>query len=59
MAGYQGKAIPPLVKRKVEDNQALIDDEGKSIKQRQIDIERINQRYDDDRKRYRELNASR
>jgi hypothetical protein len=59
LATYQGKAVPPLVKRKVEDNQALIDDEGKSIRSRQVDIERINQRYDDDRKRYRELNVSR
>ena len=58
LASYQGKPVPPVVKRKVEDNQMLMDDESTSIKQRLTDIERINQRYDDDRKRFRELSAS-
>ena len=54
---YRNKPMPPLFRRKLEDNQALIDDEEASIKMRQFDVERINQRYDDDLKRYRELNA--
>ncbi len=54
---YRSKPMPPLFKRKLEDNQALIDDEEASIKMRQFDVERINQHYDDDLKRYRELSA--
>ena len=49
--------MPPLFRRKLDDNQALIDDEEATIKMRQFDVERINQRYDDELKRYRELNA--
>ena len=52
---YAGKPMPPLFKRKLEDNQALIDDEQASIKARQADVGRVNQRYDDDLKRFREL----
>lgn len=52
---YNGKPMPPLFKRKLEDNQALIDDEEASMKMRQADVERVNLRYDDDRSRYREL----
>jgi hypothetical protein len=52
---YRGKTMPPLFKRKLEDNQALIDDELSSIKARQAEIERVNQRYDDDRRRFVEL----
>jgi phosphatidate phosphatase PAH1 len=55
---YKGKAVPPSMKRKVDDNQALIDDESASIKSRNVEIVRINQRYDEDRKRFRELTAS-
>jgi hypothetical protein len=54
---YKGKPVPPLYQRKVDDNQALIDDEERAVKQRQGDMERVNQRYDDDRKRFRELTA--
>ncbi len=54
---YRNKAVPPLFRRKLDDNQALIDDEEATIKMRQFDVERINQRYDDEVKRYRELNA--
>jgi hypothetical protein len=55
--GYKGK-VPPTVQRRVDDNQALIDDENASIKSRNVDIVRINQRYDDDRKRFRELTTA-
>ena len=54
---YRNKTPPPLFRRKLDDNQALIDDEEASIKMRQFDVERINQHYDDDLKRYRELSA--
>lgn len=54
---YRNKPMPPLFRRKLDDNQALIDDEEATIKMRQFDVERINQRYDDELKRYRELNA--
>ena len=57
-ATYKGKAMPPLFKRKMDDNQALIDDEEASIRTRQSDVERINGRYDDDRARFRELNGA-
>ena len=56
---FRNKSMPPLFKRKLDDNQALIDDEEASIKLRQTDVERINQRYDDDRARYRELTGAR
>lgn len=52
---YKGKPMPPLFRRKLDDNQALIDDEEASIKMRQADVERVNLRYDDDRSRFREL----
>jgi Domain of unknown function (DUF4124) len=54
---YKGK-VPPIVQRRVDDNQALIDDETATIKSRNVEIVRINQRYDDDRKRFRELTAT-
>ena len=56
---YKGKTMPPLFKRKMDDNQALIDDEEASMKMRQTDVERINARYDDDRNRFRDLNGAR
>jgi hypothetical protein len=56
---YKGKPVSPLYQRRVEDNQMLINDEDAAIKQRRVDVERINQRYDDDRKRFRELSATR
>jgi hypothetical protein len=52
---YKNKPMPPLFKRKLDDNQALIDDEEASMKMRQADVERVNLRYDDDRNRFREL----
>jgi len=55
----KGKSLSPVFKRRVEDNQMLIDDEQATIKQRRVEVERINQRYDDDRKRFRELSAAR
>ena len=55
--GYKGK-IPPLFQRKLDDNQALIDDEQATIRMRQTDVERINQRYDEEKKRFRELSTS-
>jgi hypothetical protein len=55
---FKGKTVPPLFKRKVDDNQALIDDEQAAIKQRQVDVERVNQRYDEDKRRFRELSAT-
>lgn len=54
---YKGK-VPPLVQRRVEDNQAAIDDENRAMKMREVDVDRINQRYDEDLRRYRELTAS-
>ena len=54
---YKGKRMPPTFQRKLDDNQALIDDEEASMKLRQADVERINQRYDDDARRFRELTA--
>ncbi len=56
---FKGKNMPPLFKRRVDDNQALIDDEEASMKMRLNDVERINNRYDDDRNRYRELSNAR
>ena len=55
---FKGKTVPPLFRRKVDDNQALIDDEDASIKMRLSDVERINGRYDDDRNRFRELSGA-
>ena len=55
---FHGKP-PPLFKRKLDDNQAAIDDEEDAIRQRQGDVERVNQRYDDEKRRYRELTAVR
>lgn len=51
--GYGGKA--PLFRRKLEDNQAAVADELAAIRQRQADVERVNQRYDEEKRRYREL----
>jgi len=50
-----GAKLPPLVQRRVDDNQAAIDDENAAMKLRAADVERINQRYDDELKRFREL----
>lgn len=55
---YRTKPMPPTFRRKMDDNQALIDDEEASVRSRQGDIERINQRYDDDLRRFRELSAA-
>jgi Domain of unknown function (DUF4124) len=52
---FKGKPPTPLFKRRVEDNQVLIDDEEASMKMRKSDVDRVNQRYDDELKRYREL----
>ena len=52
---YKSKRMPPLVRRKVDDNLAAISDEEATVKMRQSDVERINQRYDEELKRYREL----
>ncbi len=52
---FKDNKVPPLFRRRLEDNQALIDDEEASMKTRQADVERVNQRYDDDVRRYREL----
>ncbi len=54
---YKGK-LPPLYQRKLDDNQALIDDEQASMKMRQADVERINQRYNEEVRRYRDLTSS-
>ncbi len=56
---YRKKPMPPLVRRKVDDNVAAINDEETALRQRQGDVERINQRYDDERRRYRELTLAR
>lgn len=52
---YKKKRMPLLVKRRLDDNEAAISDEEETIKMRQSDVERINQRYDDELKRFREL----
>ena len=56
---YKGKTMPPLVKRRIDDNQALIDDEEAAIKGRQADVERVNQRYDEEKARFRALTTNR
>ena len=55
---FRNKPVPPLFKRKLDDNQALIDDEEASMKGRLADVERVNHRYDDDARRFRELTAA-
>ena len=52
---YKKKRMPLVVKRRFDDNEAAISDEEATIKMRQSDVERINQRYDDELKRFREL----
>ncbi len=52
---YKGKRMPPLVRRRVDDNEAAISDEEATIKLRQSDVERVNQHYDEELKRFREL----
>ncbi len=52
---YKNKRMPLLVKRRFDDNEAAITDEQATIKMRQSDVERINQRYDEEIKRFREL----
>ena len=55
---YGNKPVTPLFQRKIDDNQALIDDEDASMKARQADVGRINQRYDDELRRFVELTES-
>lgn len=55
---HRGKAPSPLFKRRIDDNQMLIDDEQAALRQRQADVERVNARYDDEKRRFRELNAA-
>ena len=55
---YRDKPMPPLVRRRLDDNQAAIDDEEAAVKQREADIERINQRFDEDLRRLRELSGA-
>ena len=52
---YKDKRLPPLIRRKVDDNDAAIADEDAALAQRRGDLDRINQRYDEEIKRYREL----
>ena len=52
---YKGKPLPLLIKRKIDDNEAAIADEEAALVQRRADLGRINQRYDEEIKRYREL----
>ena len=52
---YKNKRMPLPVKRRLDDNEAAITDEEATIKMRQSDVERINQRYDEELKRFREL----
>ena len=52
---YKTTRMPLLVKRRFDDNEAAISDEEATIKLRQADVERINQRYDEEVKRFREL----
>lgn len=52
---YKNKRVPPLVKRRLDDNEAAISDEEATIRMRQADVQRINQRYDDELRRFREL----
>jgi hypothetical protein len=57
LKAYKGK-IPPIAQRKADDNDMAIADESASIKARETEIDRINTRYDEERKRYRELSTA-
>lgn len=54
-AFYKGRLLPPSIRRKLDDNHAALADEEAALAQRRADLERINQRYDDEIKRFREL----
>ncbi len=57
--GYRGKQVPYLVQRKVEDNRAAIADEEGAMRMQKAEIDRINLRFDEEVKRYRELVTAR
>lgn len=54
---YKNKRLPFAIKRRLDDNEAAISDEEATIKMRQTDVGRINQRYDEELRRFRELTA--
>lgn len=55
LGGYKNKRVPPMVQRRLDDNEAAISNEEATIRMRQADVERINQRYDEELRRFREL----
>jgi len=57
LKAYKGK-IPPIAQRRADDNDLAIADENASIRARESEIDRINLRYDEERKRFRELSAA-
>jgi hypothetical protein len=54
---YPRQAMPEELKRNMENNAALRDQAGRTIEHILADMERINDRYETDLKRYRELVA--
>ena len=56
LKSYKGK-VPPLVQRRADDNDAAIADESSAIRARGVEMDRINARYDEERKRFHELST--
>lgn len=55
---YAKREIPEALKRKYENNDAVMRSEEKIISAVKADIVRINERFDEDRRRFRELVSS-
>lgn len=55
---YVNREVPDTLKRKIESNTAIARSEEKIIASLKADIVRINERFDEDRRRFRELVAS-
>jgi hypothetical protein len=55
---YQGKTLPPLLQKRMDDTDSIIALEQRSMASSKANLDRINQRYDAERKRYLELTSS-
>jgi membrane-associated HD superfamily phosphohydrolase len=55
---YVNRPVPDTLKRKIESNTAIARSEEKIIASLKADIVRINERFDEDRRRFRELVSS-
>ena len=53
----KSKTVPPLLRRRVDDNHAAILDEESAQKALRSEIDRVNARYDEELRRYRELSS--